>query len=340
MGDVALTTPVLRGVLKANPDLEITLVSKKAFEPMFQGIDRLTFYGVDLNSYSGVFGLHRLYSKLSKLDSWDKIIDLHSVMRTWVLSFFFRASGHKVYTIDKGRAEKAELTAGHGKKELRPLEHTTHRYLDVFHEAGIQGEVQAGASITASKQAALNLDQFLVSNGLAKEHTWIGIAPFSKHAEKEWPLDRIKKLIDKLIENDNVRIVLLGGGESEIGKLKQIASTHRHVHNFAGVLSLEEEISLIHKLDCMVAMDSFNMHLAALCDIPVVSIWGATHPYAGFGPLNGNDKYIVQTPVWELDCRPCSIFGNRTCHRGDLACLERIQVDQVNSKIEEALTAS
>ena len=78
----------------------------------------------------------------------------------------------------------------------------------------------------------------------------------------------------------------------------------------------------------MVSMDSANMHLAALAGVPTVSIWGATHPNMGFAPLGENHRY-VQVDVEELSCRPCSVFGQTPCHRGDLACLGRIDAAQV-----------
>jgi ADP-heptose:LPS heptosyltransferase len=101
----------------------------------------------------------------------------------------------------------------------------------------------------------------------------------------------------------------------------------------AGVFSLEEEIALMYQLDVMIAMDSFNMHLAALCDTKVVSVWGGTHHYAGFGPLNDNIKNIVEVDPQELPCRPCSVFGGKPCHRGDWACLEQIEPTDVIAKL-------
>ena len=80
----------------------------------------------------------------------------------------------------------------------------------------------------------------------------------------------------------------------------------------------------------MVSMDSANMHLASLVDIPVVSIWGATHPYCGFKGWRQNDENIIQLP---LTCRPCSVFGDRPCHRGDYLCLNGIKPAIVTDKI-------
>ena len=336
MGDVALTIPVLKGVLIENPELEITIVTNVNFAPLFHGIDRLTFHGVNFQDYAGFSGLRRLFKELKALQPWDVVLDLHSVMRTWVLTALFKLSGYKVFTIDKGREAKAELVSQKHRK-LKQLPHTTERYLKVFNKAGFIGIIMEGDCIHVNNLAAEKQLEFLTNNGLTKEHVWLGLAPFSKHVQKEWPLAKVNELIKALSLNDQYKILLLGGGSQEVKLLKQIASENDHVHNLAGVLNLEEEISLIHQLDCVVSMDSFNMHLAALSDIKVVSIWGATHSFAGFGPLNGNEAYIVETSTDDLSCRPCSVFGSKPCSRGDLACLERITVPQVIEKIELAL---
>ena len=102
----------------------------------------------------------------------------------------------------------------------------------------------------------------------------------------------------------------------------------------ADQLSLNEELALLEQVQVMVSMDSFNMHLASLVGIKVVSIWGATHPFAGFGPGKSNEPYMVQRS--DLACRPCSVFGNKPCFRGDLACLD-ISVNEVHAMIKKAL---
>ena len=90
-------------------------------------------------------------------------------------------------------------------------------------------------------------------------------------------------------------------------------------------------------LQVMISMDSANMHLASLVNTPVVSIWGATHPYAGF--MGWNQRYENAAQV-ELDCRPCSIYGNKPCLRGDYACLKNISPEQIISKVESLLLTS
>ena len=98
--------------------------------------------------------------------------------------------------------------------------------------------------------------------------------------------------------------------------------------------NLQEELVLMSHLDVMVSMDSANMHLASLVHVPVVSVWGATHPYAGFMGWNQDDDMTVQV---QLPCRPCSVFGNKACYRGDMACMNRITPEMIINKVEKVL---
>jgi ADP-heptose:LPS heptosyltransferase len=327
MGDVALTVPVLRGVLKHNPELEITMVSNGSFEAMFHDIDRLTFYRVNLKNYNGFGGLYRLFKELKAVNSWDAIIDLHSVMRTWTIGGFFKMAGVPVFRLDKGRAEKKALVRKE-RKVFKLLKHTTDRYLDVFNSFGLNGEVETGDVLHINDRASTSLQEFLSENGLVKDKMWLGLAPYSKHKQKTWPLSKITSLIEALGDKDIYRIFLLGGSE-EAEDLRNLAALYPHCTNLAGVFSLDEEIALMHQMDEVIAMDSFNMHLAALCNTKVISIWGGTHRFAGFGPLNDNDDNIVQISHEALSCRPCSVFGSTPCHRGDWACLKDIEVEEV-----------
>jgi ADP-heptose:LPS heptosyltransferase len=327
LGDVVLTIPVLRGVLKRNPGLKITMVSNGAFEAMFNDIERLTFYRVDLKNYNGIKGLYRLYRELLAVDSWDAIIDLHSVMRTWIIGRFFRMAGLSVFKLDKGRAEKKALVRK-DKKDFTLLKHTTERYMDVFRAYGLEGEVETGDVLHVNERAGTSLTDFLNENGLIKNKMWLGLAPFSKHKQKTWPLSKITGLIEALGQKDLYQIFLLGGIE-EAEDLRNLAALYPHCINMAGVFSLDEEIALMHQLDEVVAMDSFNMHLAALCNTKVISIWGGTHRFAGFGPLNDNVQYIAQISHEVLTCRPCSVFGSKPCYRGDWACLKGVEMEDV-----------
>jgi ADP-heptose:LPS heptosyltransferase len=97
---------------------------------------------------------------------------------------------------------------------------------------------------------------------------------------------------------------------------------------------MHQELILMSHLDVMISMDSSNMHLASLTNTPVVSIWGATHPYAGFMGWGQSEDNAVQIP---LDCRPCSIFGQKPCLRGDYACMRNIAPETIVEKVEKVL---
>ena len=101
-----------------------------------------------------------------------------------------------------------------------------------------------------------------------------------------------------------------------------------------GKLNLERELMLISYLDVMLSMDSANMHLASLVQVPVISIWGATHPSLGFYGFNQDLDNAIQI---DIECRPCSVYGDLPCQREDYACLERISEDMVVSRIHQEL---
>ena len=146
----------------------------------------------------------------------------------------------------------------------------------------------------------------------------------------------MKKLIEKITKTyPSCRIFLFGGGQKEKALLEDIATNDPHCTNIAGLLQgLLQELMLMSNLDVMVSMDSANMHLASLVATPVVSIWGATHPYAGFMGWNQREENAVQV---DLPCRPCSVFGNKPCLRGDYACLNLITPDMVFNKVRAVL---
>lgn len=338
MGDVALTQPVIKHVLSLNRKVHITLVTKPQFEPLFAGLPRFTFLGVDFKKeYKGLRGLLRLHKKLMASEKYDYIIDLHDVVRTWVLCFLCSLKGVPTRRIDKGRTAKKNLTRK-TKKIFKPLKHTTQRYLEVFSALGLTLEdIKIPSLHLAANNPGGSLAKILSSPRFThKKIHWVGIAPFAKHPQKQWPIEKMQVLIRQMTEQKKI-LVLLFGGHDEANQLKGLAGDNDYVHNLAGKLSLAEEMEVIRQLDLMITMDSFNMHLAGLLGVKVISIWGATHPHAGFGPLGENQKLLVQIPHEALSCRPCSVFGNRPCWRGDFACMQQIAPETVMQKVKAVL---
>ena len=152
-----------------------------------------------------------------------------------------------------------------------------------------------------------------------------------------WPLEKMERLLERIQESLDATVFLFGGGKEEIEQLAELSGRFSNTVLVAGKLPLNGEIALVLRLHLMLAMDSFNMHLAALLGIPLLSIWGSTHPYSGFGPYQYDDSSIIQIPPEKLPCRPCSIFGNKGCARGDLACMNWIEPEHVFDRIRDKL---
>ncbi|MEL6484514.1 MAG: glycosyltransferase family 9 protein, partial [Bacteroidota bacterium] len=163
-----------------------------------------------------------------------------------------------------------------------------------------------------------------------------GIAPFAAHEGKMYPLEMMVEVIDILNCNADYQIVLFGGGTKEIEKFAEIAKSRDRVFSVAGELSLDEELALISNLDVMVAMDSGNAHLAANYGIPVITIWGVTHPYTGFYPFGQPEDNALLPDRDEFPLLPTSVYGNKV-PKGYENVMETILPEQVVEKISKVL---
>lgn len=312
MGDVAMTAPVVAAVCAANPTVQFDVLSTAFFEPFFERLPNLRFVGTDIRKEGGgVVALWRLSRRLQGLSAgYGLVVDLHDVLRTKLLRAMLRLSGSHVFVVDKGRRAKRELVSGARRVQLEPM---ADRYADVFRRAGLA--VPAGRRL----RAKMPLPQGL---GVVRQggEIWIGVAPFAQHRGKMYPAEKMRSVVDLLLAHPGVRIFLFGGGASERREAEAIAAGRGRCHVLIGKMSLHDEMAVMSNLDVMLSMDSSAMHVASLYGVRVVSIWGATHPYAGFlGQGQSEDDCLQRS---DLDCRPCSVFGNRPCRWGDYRCFE------------------
>lgn len=326
MGDVALTTPVMRAVRQQYPDLEMVFLTRPAFKPFFYSIDRLTLFFIDIKvRHRGIPGLIRLFRDLRGTGEFDYVIDLHDVLRSKVLRWLFWLTGVHSSIIDKGRKEKREVISGKRRTKLR---HTVERYCDTFAKAGFPVVPADGPWIIPSAESLSKISSLTGSDGILN----VGVAPFAMHKLKMWPEEYMFRLLKLISENRRVKFFLFGGKE-ESARLEAFKSRLAEGFNTAGNLSLDEELALMSRLDLMIAMDSSNMHMAALTGTRVVSVWGATDPLNGFSPWGQPEEHIISIPVEELTCRPCTVYGKGECRRGDLACMNWLAPDIVFKKI-------
>jgi ADP-heptose:LPS heptosyltransferase len=299
MGDVAMVVPVLRALIESYPGVKITVLTREFFAPFFRDVPEVDVFAADIKGrHKGVLGLWRLSKELKTLKI-DAIADLHNVLRSNILKVFF--FGKKVEQIDKGRAEKKALVTGSNFKQLK----TTHnRYLDVFSKLGFNFSV---SNPKFPERSVLGHQiQKLLGRNFRKI---IGIAPFAAHEGKMYPLVLMKQVIEILAKD--YQIVLFGGGKKEVEVLTEIEYSFDNVVNVAGKLNLSEELDLISNLDGMLAMDSGNAHMAAMLGVKTITIWGVTHPYAGFTPFNQPKDCALVADRNKFPEIPTSIFGNK-----------------------------
>jgi ADP-heptose:LPS heptosyltransferase len=332
MGDVALTVPVLKGMREQYPEVELLILTRSAFTPFFSSVKGLDFFSPDLkNRHKGLIGIIRLFKDISRKTDIDYVIDLHDVLRSKILRLLFRATGVPAAVINKGRSEKKSLVSGGTKKQLR---HSVERYCDVFARAGFNVFPSEDKWIVPSHDPSLDATIEAEMAGVIN----IGVAPYAKHKLKMWPENNMIVLLNHLSEKYICRFWLFGGAEDS-AKLEVLQLKIPGSKNLAGKLTLEGELLLMSRLDFMIAMDSSNMHMAALTGIKVISIWGGTDPLSGFSAWKQPESYSIRIPVEDLNCRPCTVFGKGECKRGDFACMNWLTPEVVYHKIEELILA-
>ena len=318
-----MTVPVIRAFVEQNPKVKITVLTRPFFAPFFDGIENTSVFTAHFNAeHKGVNGLYKLSKQLKKLNI-DAVADLHNVLRTRILKMFLVS---KLFIqIDKGRAEKKALITG---KEFKQLKTTHERYADVFIKLGFKVNIENPVFPERDK---LNDSISKVIQNSKKP--LVGIAPFAQYQSKEYPLELMEKVINELSKSHKYTILLFGGGKKEIKVLDGIEEQYTNAINVAGKLSFKDELKLISNLKLMVSMDSGNAHIAAMYGIEVITLWGVTHPYAGFYPFNQNKDNALLSDRDRYPKIPTSVYGNKFPKDYENA-MDTIDYKKVISKIE------
>lgn len=335
MGDVAMTVPVIRAFVEQNKNVKITIVSRPFFKPFFDGIDNVNFFAVDVKErHKGFLGLLKLYSDLKQLNI-DAIADLHNVLRSKVIRTLFALSGKKVAFTNKGRKEKKQLTRTKN-KIFKPLKSMFERHVDTFFKLGFSVDLSSRSVGTNFPKKAILSNEILTISGEKQNSNWIGIAPFAQYESKVYPKDLMQKVIDELALNNNNKIFLFGGGSKEIEILNEFASNKDNVIVVAGKINLNQELQLISNLDVMLSMDSGNAHIAAMLGIKVITLWGATHPFAGFSPFNQPLENCLTSDRNQYPLLPTSVYGNKKVD-GYEEVMRSISVEKVVFSVQSQL---
>lgn len=302
LGDVAMLVPVIRVFQQTYPSVQLSLLSRAKMEPIFTVFKDINFLVFDPEKDNGVKGLWSLFQNLRKENS-TAIADMHYVLRSRLLGLFFKGFGYKVKSINKNRRDKRALTRPINKK-FSPIAAVHYAYADVFR--------QLGYPIDLSKHIFPDLPLkkgIFVLEGIALDNNkWIGIAPFAAHPGKCYPLDLMQKVVAYLQQDH--KVLLFGGGAKEEAQMSRWEAAYKNVYSVVKQ-PLAIQLKLMPYLDVMLAMDSANGHLAANFGLPVVTLWGMTHPFLGFKPFRQPNENQLVLNREQYPKIPTSVFGNK-----------------------------
>ncbi len=323
IGDIVLTTPVVRCASKQLPGAEIHYLTKKAFAKMFEA-----------NPY--IKNVHYLDRDLDKViaelkrEHFDCIIDLHKNLRTLKVK---RALKKKSFSFNKLNFEKWLLTAL--KINRLPAVHIVDRYMQTLESLGVKND---GAG----------LDYFIPEMDRVKESDiptshqagYIGLVIGAAHHTKKFPLHKLQTICTAL----DHPIIILGGKEDK-GKGKILSDIDPiKIYNACGKFNLNESADLVRRSKLIITNDTGLMHIAAAFKKPVISLWGNTVPEFGMYPYYGDNFLSHQKnmpydimEVKHLGCRPCSKIGYKKCPRGHFKCMEQIDTEEVLKKLRQRL---
>ena len=329
LGNVAMTIPVLYPVCKANPDTRFIMLTKKWPASMFH--DRpanLKVVDFDVNeNHSGLIGLLKLAAQLHKLYDIDAVADLHNVSGTWIIDAYMKLHGAKIARLDREKPKRRALVNHKSNEPVTPIHE---RYRNAFRQLGFEApdnftHLYEGRDWPTSP-IVLNKEE---------GQRWIAVSPFSSHKGKAYPLELMEQVIAELTKHENYRIFLMGGGKSEKIALRPIARKYKNVVSMAEVKhKFIDEYALLGNCDLMLTMESANMHLASLVDLQAMTIWGPTSPSCGYLGYNQVEEDDIQL---DMDCRPCSITGDKPCRYGDYRCLKNISPEYIVQHVIEAV---
>jgi len=317
IGDIVLTTPVIRCLKKQVPGAEVHFLTKDSFRSLIEHNPYIDKIHVLAHSWE-------LMIEELQTEEYDYIIDLHHNAKTLRLKNTLKKKSFSFYKLN---IEKYIYTAL--KINLLPHIHIVDRYLKTVETFGVKNDNE-GLDYFISKEDETKRDDVPGSHYAGYIACVIGAA----HGTKRWPVHKWKEFCKKL----NHPVVLLGGRD-DIARGNEIASVDDvKVYNACGKFRINESADLVRKAKFVISNDTGLMHIAAAYKRPIISLWGNTVPVFGMTPYYGNTPIIdFRLQVTKLFCRPCSKIGYNKCPLRHFKCMEGISVDEVIEKTRQLL---
>ncbi len=308
IGDIVLTTPLVRCAKQQLKDSEIHFITKKKFAVVLEAnpyIDKL---------YTIEDSVKEIARDLKK-ENYDYVIDLHHNLRSLRLK---KSLGKPSYSFNKLNYEKWLYVQF--KINKLPEKHIVDRYFDAVSELGIKDD-RKGLDHFIPAKDNINIQTFLPANFQAGFHSLVlGGSYYTKQIPKN-------KVIE-IIEHSDKPIVLLGGKEeTSLGDELEKQFPGKAL-NYCGKINLHQSSSLIAQSQKVITSDTGLMHIASAFKKEVHSIWGNTVTEFGMFPyLPGEGSKIHE--VQNLSCRPCSKLGYKACPKKHFKCMNEIEVSKV-----------
>ena len=302
IGDIVLTTPVIRCLKRQYPDAEVHYVTKKSYQSLLVNnpyIDKLFTLEKSLNNLV----------KQLKSERYDYVIDLHNSLRTTILKIRL---GVKSFSFDKLNFHKWILVKF--KKNLMPKVHIVDRYMKTVESLGVKND-NKGLDYFIPKQDEMPSD-WLPEN-FRKGYAVYAIG--GQHETKKLPLHKMIELCKTI----QLPLVLIGGKEdSVISKQLSVIHAITPVLDTCGKYNLNQSASIIQNASIIYTHDTGMMHVAAALKKKVISIWGNTVPAFGMYPYQTDFEVIENN---DLQCRPCSKIGYKKCPLGHFKCMNELK---------------
>jgi len=322
IGDIVLTTPVVRCLKKQIPTAEIHYLTKSNYSAILAPnpyVDKLHFLEENLNN---------LVSELRNED-FDYIIDLHHNLRTLTIK---KALDKKAFSYEKLNIEKWIYV--NFKWNSLPDIHIVDRYMKTVESFGVKND---GAGL----DYFIADDEYVKEKDIPASHSagYIGISIGAALNTKKYPFHKARALCESL----DHPIILLGGLEDADEGERIAAVDPVKIYNACGKFSLNESADLVRRAKLIVSNDTGLMHIATAFKKPVISLWGNTVPEFGMYPYYG-ENYLSQHPspfdileIKNLSCRPCSKIGYDKCPKGHFKCMELITTNSILDKIDQRI---
>ncbi len=309
IGDIVLTTPIIRCIKRQMPDSEVHFVTKASFAEVLKHnpyIDKLLVFEKDMNEI--IPGL--------RTEKYHTIVDLHHNLRSMRLKL---ALGVRSYSFNKLNFQKF-IAVNLKKINALPQKHIVDRYFETVKPLGVVND-GAGLDHFIGEEDLFSIkDKFSALNS----SNYIALVAGGSYFTKQIPLN---KLIE-ICSSSPKQFILLGGkADAAIGN--ELSKTCPNVINACGALTLNQSAFVLKGAECVISSDTGLMHIAAAFKKKIFSIWGNTVPEFGMYPyLPGEGS--KQLEVKGLQCRPCSKLGYKKCPRGHFNCMNMIDIKEIS----------